>query len=103
MNKDANNEDLPNLEGFDKLIHEPARLLIMANLYLVKRAESLFLKNQIGLTWGNLGSHIAKLEEAKYIVVEKHFKNKKPFTMLSLTEKGKRAFEEYRKLMKGII
>ncbi|MBN1802346.1 MAG: transcriptional regulator [Candidatus Lokiarchaeota archaeon] len=75
----------------------------MANLYLVKRAESLFLKNQIGLTWGNLGSHIAKLEEAGYIEVEKKFKNKKPFTMLALTEAGRKAFEEYRKLMKGIL
>lgn len=67
MDKNEDFEHFPSLKELDKIIHEPARLLIMANLYLVKQAEMLFIKNRIGLTWGNLGSHIAKLENAGYV------------------------------------
>ncbi|KKK43949.1 hypothetical protein LCGC14_1082050 [marine sediment metagenome] len=44
----------------DKLIHEPARLKIIANLYVVKEVDFIFLKNQAGMTWGNLSSHLSK-------------------------------------------
>ena len=58
------------LSGFtdiDKLIHEPARLAVMALLYVVDSADFTFIINQTGLTWGNLSAHLSKLEEAGYL------------------------------------
>lgn len=87
----------------DKLIHEPARLLIMANLYVVERADFTFLMRQTGLTWGNLSSHMTKLEDAGYIEVIKEFKDKRPNTMLELTAKGRQAFQHYREQMHSVL
>jgi DNA-binding MarR family transcriptional regulator len=89
--------------NIDRLVHEPARFMIMAYLYVVESADFLFLQRQTGMTWGNLSSHLSKLEAAEYIVVEKSFLNKKPHTMLRLTKKGQTAFEQYRKSMKRVL
>ncbi|PNX46401.1 MAG: transcriptional regulator [Thermoplasmata archaeon M8B2D] len=84
----------------DKIIHEPARLNIIAHLYVVDSADFLFLMRQTNLTFGNLSSHMSKLEDAGYVEIIKEFVGKKPHTMLRLTKKGRIAFEEYRKKMK---
>ena len=97
-NKTVN--DIQTLNSVDKLIHEPARLNIMAHLYVIESADFLFMMRQTGLTFGNLSAHMSKLETAGYIEIIKEFIGKKPHTMLKLTEKGKHAFEEYRKQMK---
>ena len=81
----------------DRLIHEPARFNIMAHLFVVQSADFTFLQTQTGLTWGNLSSHINKLEMAGYVAVEKDFIGKKPHTMLHLTDEGRAAFNDYRK------
>ncbi|MEJ2237693.1 MAG: transcriptional regulator [Gemmatimonadales bacterium] len=91
------------LNDIDRLIHEPARLMIMAYLYVVDSADFLFLVRQTGLTLGNLSSHMSKLEAAGYIEVEKKFKGKKPHTMLRLTGEGHDAFRKYRQSMKQVI
>jgi DNA-binding MarR family transcriptional regulator len=88
------------LQPVDKLIHEPARLNIMAHLYVVESADFLFIMRQTGLTFGNLSAHMTKLEQAGYIEIIKEFVGKKPHTMLKLTERGKKAFEDYRTQMK---
>ena len=88
------------ISEIDKIIHEPARLSIMAHLYVVESADFLFLMNQTRLTFGNLSSHMSKLEEAGYIEVIKEFIGRKPHTMLKLTEKGRIAFEDYRRKMR---
>ncbi len=75
----------------------------MAYLYVVESADMVFLKNQTELTWGNLSSHVNKLEEAGYINVEKRFKGKKPQTLLNLSEKGREAFTEYRKKLTKVL
>jgi DNA-binding MarR family transcriptional regulator len=80
----------------DRLIHEPARLAIMTNLFVVDSANATYVLRQTGLTWGNLGSHLSKLENAGYITVAKGYKGKKPETMLSLTDSGRRALLAYR-------
>jgi DNA-binding MarR family transcriptional regulator len=80
----------------DRVVHEPARLNILAYLYVVKSADFVFLLSRTGLTYGNLSSHMSKLEEAGYIEVEKEIKNKRPHTMLTLTDEGRTAFENYR-------
>jgi DNA-binding MarR family transcriptional regulator len=93
----------PPLNDIDRMVHEPARLMILANLYVLESADFTFLMNQTNLTWGNLSSHLSKLEEAGYVHIEKEFVNKKPHTMISLTEDGRKAFERYRQQMKEFM
>lgn len=76
---------------------------MMAHLYVVESADFLFLMNQTGLTFGNLSSHMTRLEAAGFIEVEKEFRGKKPNTRLSLTEAGRSAFEDYKENMKQIF
>ena len=92
-----------NLTEVDRVIHEPARLLIVALLAGVREADFLYLLNESGLTKGNLSSHLAKLEEAGYIEVEKTYRGKVPLTLLRLTRSGRGAFDSYRKRMNGIL
>jgi len=87
----------------DRLVHEPARYLIMAYLYVVESADFLFLERQTGLTKGNLSSHLSKLETAGYVQILKEFVDKKPHTMLALTMAGRKAFEAYRQNMKRML
>ena len=87
----------------DRLIHEPARLNLMAILYVIDSADFTFLMAQTGLSWGNLSSHMTRLEEAGYIAVEKAFKGRRPNTMLKLTDAGREAFRAYRRSMKSIL
>jgi len=87
------------LDEVDRLIHEPARLKLMALLYMLESADFTFLMNQTGMTWGNLSSHMTKLEQAGYLEVEKTFKGRRPNTMLKLTLEGRQAFQTYRKQM----
>ena len=87
----------------DRLIHEPARYNIMALLYVVERAEYLFVQNQTEMTSGNLTTHAAKLEKAGYLAVQKKFVRRKPKTFLRLTPRGRKAFEEYRSEMKRLF
>jgi DNA-binding transcriptional ArsR family regulator len=99
----AVNEDVQPIADIDRLIHEPARLMIMALLSVVESADFLFLMRQTGLTWGNLSSHLSKLEAAGYVAVEKEFVGKKPHTMLHLTDDGRSAFQGYRQSMKQVL
>lgn len=96
-------EALKSLGEIDKLIHEPARLQILSYLSVVESADFIFLMRQTGLTWGNLSSHMSKLEEAGYLEVEKEFVGKKPHTLLHLTEKGRKAFNDYRHRMQQVF
>jgi DNA-binding MarR family transcriptional regulator len=95
--------ELPEIDQIDKTIHEPARLLIMAALFVVESADFLYLMRQTGLTFGNLSSHMAKLEAAGFIEVKKQFVDKKPHTMLHLTPPGREAFEVYRQRMRQLF
>ena len=95
--------ELRPIAEIDRLIHEPARLMIVAHLYVVESADFLFLMRQTGLTWGNLSSHLSKLEEAGYVGIEKEFVGKKPHTMLRLTDADRTAFQDYRKRMKQVF
>ena len=91
------------LMDIDKDIHVPARLMILSILYVNESADFVFLRGQTELTWGNLSAHITKLESKGYITIEKEFKNKRPRTMVELTEKGKREFLAYREKMKKML
>jgi DNA-binding MarR family transcriptional regulator len=95
-------EDVDRIE-IDRVIHEPARLVLTAYLYVVESADYVFLMQNTGLTWGNLSSHLAKLEEAGYVEIIKEFVDRKPHTMARLTDAGRRAFDAYRRQMKALF
>ncbi len=97
------NRDLRSLTDLDRLIHEPARLMIVGILYAVEKADFLYLLHETGLTRGNLSSHLSKLEEAGYVQIEKTFRGKVPRTLVSLTANGRESFEKYRKQLKDIV
>lgn len=97
---DANGFDLNNV---DRLIHEPARYNVMALLYVIEKAEFLFLQNQTEMTPGNLSTHLRKLEEGGYVEIEKKFVGRRPKTFIRLSQKGKECFEAYREQMKKLF
>lgn len=90
-------------EALDKVIHEPARLLIMTHLYVVTDADFVYLKRATDMTAGNLSTHLTKLEVAGFVKIIKSFEGKKPKTTLHLTAKGRKAFENYRKNVLKIL
>lgn len=94
--------DLRRLTEVDRLIHEPARLLIVTTLYLVEQADFLFVLTNTGLTKGNLSAHLSKLEGAGYVDIQKTYRGKVPQTLLALTPAGRTAFEAYRKQLKNL-
>ena len=91
------------MNDLDRIIHEPARLLIVALLNGVKEADFLWLLHKTELTKGNLSSHLAKLEGAAYVEIEKAFRGKIPFTRIRLTKSGASALADYKKQMKGLL
>ena len=103
MSEITGSQDYSALAEVNRLVHEPARLAIMALLYVVESADFTFLVNQTGLSWGNLSAHMSKLEEAGYLDVEKTFRGRRPNTNLRLTTAGRSAFEEYRRSLKQVL
>jgi DNA-binding transcriptional ArsR family regulator len=97
------NDDLRQLSALDRLIHEPARLVIVSILSSVESADFLFLQRETGLTKGNLSAHLGKLEEAGYVKIEKSFKGKLPLTICRLAPAGQQAFSQYRRQLQLFI
>ncbi|HKX00839.1 MAG TPA: transcriptional regulator [Bryobacteraceae bacterium] len=90
----------------DPIIHQPARLKIMAALKALpprEQLEFMRLKTIVATTDGNLGAHIVTLEQAGYLEVEKDFVGKKPRTRVRLTKSGRRAFENYLDFLRDIV
>ena len=88
---------------FDKIIREPNRLRILAQLYVVEVVDMVFLQHQLNLTWGNLSSHLKKLKEEGYVFIKKEFIEEKPRTTVRITEFGQHQFLRYRKQMKALL
>lgn len=91
------------LADIDQVIHAPARLMVLSYLYVVESADFIFLMRLTGLTWGNLSTHLSKLEEAGYVEIEKGYKGKKPHTHIRMTGQGREAFREYKKSMQRVL
>jgi len=91
------------LAQIDRVIHEPARLMIVALLSAVAEADFQYLHQSTGLTKGNLSVHLSKLEEAGYIEIEKSFRGKYPLTVCRLTREGKDMFDTYRRVIKSAL
>lgn len=83
------------LAGLDRLVHEPARLAILTALSVCENGDFLFLQRLTGLTTGNLSSHLARLEGAGLVAIEKQFVGKKPHTRVRLTAAGREAIERH--------
>jgi DNA-binding MarR family transcriptional regulator len=97
------NEQLRTLSELDRVIHEPGRLMIVTLLWPVKECDFLYLQNATEMNKGNLSSHLARLEEAGYIEIEKTYRGKVPMTLLRLTRAGRAAFDKYRKGLKAVL
>jgi len=82
-------------KDLDPLLHSQLRLAIVSMLVSSEKVEFSHIKEQTKAASGNISIQVKKLQEAGYIEVEKTFKNNYPKTMLSITEKGVKAFEDY--------
>lgn len=93
----------PSVEEIDRIIHEPARLNIMLYLFVVENADFVYLLHKTGLSKGNLSVHLQKLEANGYLEIMKEFLNRKPHTMIRLTQRGRDAFSAYREKLLSIL
>ncbi len=91
------------LADIDQIIHAPARLRILMMLYVVESLDYVFLKNQSGLSWGNLATHLGKLENAGYVTIKKGYQGKKPQSQIQLTPQGRSAFNNYKKTLQQLL
>ncbi|WP_022797716.1 winged helix-turn-helix domain-containing protein [Thermus islandicus] len=92
--------------ALDPVIHQETRLRIMALLHALgegAQVEFSWLKDALGLTEGNLSSHLAKLEEAGYVRVEKGYQGKRPRTWVALTPQGRAAYEAHRRALLELL
>ena len=87
----------------DRVIHEKGRLAIMSSLAASPELSFTELRDALGMTDGNLTTHIRTLQEAGYVSITKSFQNKRPLTTCSLTAAGKRAFTNYINLLEQIV
>ncbi len=99
-NAEANDDTLAEI---DPVLHAPARLRVVTQLYVLEAADATFLVNRTGLTWGNLSTHLSKLEAQGYVAVEKGYRGRKPCTMIQLTDEGRDAFQRYRANMERLL
>ena len=83
------------MSELDATVHQPVRLRMLMVLSGVALADFDFVLNTLGLTKGNLSSHMARLEDAGYVKVTKTFRGKLPHTSYSMTARGKKALAKY--------
>lgn len=83
------------MKELDPLLHSQLRLAVMSILMSVEEADFVYLREKTEATAGNLSVQLDKLARAEYITVEKGFAGRKPRTVCRVTDKGRRAFEDY--------
>ena len=93
----------PLLDNINKAFENRARLGIMSVLSVEESVPFVRLKELLGLSDGNLASHIRSLEEAGYLMTRKQFIGRKPNTSFSITDKGRRAFREHIDALEALI
>ena len=94
---------LENILTADRVIHEPVRLCIMTVLNALSSADFVYLQKTLDLTGGNLSTHVGKLVDADYVVVEKSFVDNRSRTRLALTAAGLKAYDQYITAMRGLL
>ncbi len=93
----------PSPVEIDRLIHEPARLVLVATLAVVDEADFVYLSARTHLTAGNISSHMSRLEAGGYVRIEKSFDGRRPRTTYALTDEGRAAFARYREQVGGLL
>ncbi len=88
--------------GINRVIHEPVRLAILKILTSAKEVDFNFLLTTLGVTKGNLATHINKLESTGLIEVKKEFRGKIPHTSYRITRTGRQQFQKYWKNLKEL-
>jgi DNA-binding MarR family transcriptional regulator len=91
------------ISNLDRIVHSPTRLKILLVLMSVEEADFTFISRAADLTRGNLSANLQKLEERGYIRIEKKFIERVPKTIASITDNGKKALEEYSKVLGPIL
>jgi DNA-binding MarR family transcriptional regulator len=87
----------------DRVIHEKGRLGIMSMLAAAPELAFTELRDSLGMTDGNLTTHIRTLQEAGYVAVAKSYQNNRPLTTCSLTAAGRKTFADYIGLLEQIV
>ncbi|MEU7873133.1 transcriptional regulator [Dactylosporangium sp. NPDC049140] len=82
------------VNGLDDVVHQRVRLGILTVAHQARRVDFGFLRTALDLTAGNLNQHLAVLEKAGLIDIEKGYEGKRPRTWLSLTPAGDRALRD---------
>lgn len=92
------------LDDLDPLLHERGRLAIAALLVAVEDGLPFTeMRDELGMTDGNLSVHLQKLEEKGYVAIHKHFVGRRPQTMCRLTPAGRHAFARYLEHLEAIV
>jgi len=91
------------IQNINKAFDHRIRLGIMSILMVNESADFSMLKELLGVTDGNLASHIKALESESYIIVEKQFIGKKPNTSYKATSEGKKAFKDHIDALEKLI
>ena len=94
------------MDELDPVIHASARLKITATLATLPEGDQIAfprLQELLGMTAGNLSTHLRKLEDAGYVDVVKSHQGRSPVTYLALSRTGRRAFEDYREALRGLL
>ena len=97
------NDQAKSISMLDRVIHEPARLMIVALLSGIDQADFVYLLHETALNKGTLSSHLARLEETGYVEITKTYRGKIPQTLLRLTAAGRKAFDQYRKSVRSAL
>ena len=93
----------PPSPDIDRVVHEPARLILMLHLSVVSNADYTWLRRQTGLTAGNLGAHLSRLESSGYVTADKSFVANRPRTEYRLSDAGRHALERYVVTMRTLL
>ena len=94
------------LEPLDPLIHVPARLRILVTLAALNEGDTLSftrLQNMLDLTPGNLITHLRKLEDARYLLIEKTGDGAGSTTTVALTTRGRAALDAYTEALRNLL
>ncbi|SEB96074.1 Winged helix DNA-binding domain-containing protein [Paramicrobacterium humi] len=94
------------MPDLDPVIHAQARLRITAALATLDAGEAITfprLQHVLGMTAGNLSTHLRKLEDAEYVAVSKTIEGRSPATYIQLTRLGRRRFEDYTASLKNLL
>ncbi len=94
------------LPELDPVIHAQARLRVMTTLCAVPEGDRLAfprLQDLLGMTAGNLSTHLRKLEEAGYVAIDKAYRGRTPVTWVSVSRRGRRAFDAYHEALRAYL